>query len=234
MSSSDDILASDSDSVHSPLHGFQGNRPARSNETQAVPAAPSVAISREVGARGSDIARRLGSKIGWTVYDNELLGYTSQDPSALDSLMAELTEPGRIWVERRLQFLQDRGVLTDDAVVARVSRLILTLGAKGEAIFVGRGAGFLLPRASTLHVRLMAPTADRVAYMSQSLRMGREEAAEFVRDRETKRTEFLQRYFRLPSDGIIYDMVLNSATLGADLSAGLIVTALSCKRKLTA
>jgi cytidylate kinase len=221
----------DNEPGDSPLHGYQGQREHKSADAVYVPAAPSIAISREVGARGSDIARRLGTRIGWTVYDNELLGYSSLDSSAVDSVLSELPTSARTWMERRLQFLVERGVLADDPVVQRVSRLILALGAKGEAIFVGRGAGFLLPRASTLHVRLTAPTADRIAYMAQSLRMTREEAGHFVRDREAKRVEFLERYFRLPSDGIIYDMVLNTATIGADLSAELIVAALESKRK---
>ena len=47
-------------------------------------------------------------------------------------------------------------------VLLRRAGLILALGAKGEGIFLGRGAGFLLPRETTLHVRVVAPLADRM------------------------------------------------------------------------
>ena len=34
-----------------------------------------ITISREAGARGSTVARLVGKKLGWTVYDQELLEY---------------------------------------------------------------------------------------------------------------------------------------------------------------
>ena len=62
-----------------------------------------------------------------------------------------------------------------------VARLVLSLAAEGGVVLIGRGAGFLLPPESTLHVRVVAPLSDRIAYMSQWLRLTREQAAEQVR-----------------------------------------------------
>ncbi len=212
-----------------PRHGFQGDRAQAPRPV--LPLAPSIAISREVGARGTDIARRIGARSGWTVYDSEVLGYSANDPSAFESLLAELPTEAGAWINERMRRLHDRGLLADDPTFERVSRLILALGAKGEAIFVGRGAGFLLPRETTLHVRLTAPLSDRVAYMSQSLRLPRGEAGEQVAAREAKRGEFLAKCFHLPGGGIVYDLELNSSALGGELCADLILTALRCKRR---
>jgi cytidylate kinase len=225
---------SDSDvgSDGAPLHGFQGDQP--SPDSISIPLAPSIAISREVGARGGDIARRIAGKCGWTVYDNELLGYSAQDPAAYDSLVADLPAGADLWIEKRMRLLHERGVLADDTTFERVSRLVLALGAKGEAIFVGRGAGFILPRQTTLHVRLTAPLADRVSYMSQRLRLPHDEAKQFVELREHERTEFLARCFCIPSHEISYDLVLDSSALGGDLCAQLITQALRCKHRACA
>jgi cytidylate kinase len=212
-----------------PLHGFQGDRPAPQNNE--IPLAPSLAISREVGARGGDIARRIGRKQGWTVYDSEVLGYSAQDPSAYDTLLSELPPSAAPWIEKRMRLLHERGVLADDPNFERVSRLVLALGAKGEAIFVGRGAGFILPRSTTLHVRLTAPLADRVSYMSQWMRLPHDEAAKLVRSREFERTEFLAKCFCIPAREITYDMVLDSSALGGELCAQLITQALGSKRR---
>ena len=48
-------------------------------------------------------------------------------------------------------------------------------------VLIGRGAGFILPRETTLHVRMVAPLQERIAYMSQWLRLPVQEAAEKVR-----------------------------------------------------
>src|SRR5581483_5009910 len=140
----DEPLSAERVEGEAPLHGFQGDRQAA--PPPRVPLGPSIAISREVGARGGEVARRLGEKTGWMVYDSELLGYSSHDPLAYDSVLAELPAEAQPWIEARMRALHQSGLLADDPAFERVSRLILALGAKGESIFVGRGAGFLLPR----------------------------------------------------------------------------------------
>src|SRR5262245_61450753 len=196
----------------SPLHGFQGDRqPA---ESSSFPLGPAIAISREVGARGGAIARRLGHKLGWQVFDSDMLEYSAQDPTACASLLAELPPEAPAWIDERMHELRQNHILTADPSFEREARLILTLGAHGEVIFVGRGAGFLLPRKTTLHARMIAEQEDRISYMSQWLRLSREEAAEQVRQREIQRAKFLATCFQLPENGILYDMILNSSTLG--------------------
>ena len=113
---------------------------------------------------------------------------------------------------------------------ANVGLLLLALGASGEVILVGRGAGWLLPRASTLHVRVVAPLQDRVAYMSQWLRLTAQEAAEQVRGRDRRREDFVAAHFHgKPSDIHQYDLLLNSSLLGEDVCADLIAQAARAK-----
>src|SRR4051794_17776743 len=87
-----------------PLHGFQGDRgPAPPRE--AVPRALTVALSREAGARGSTIARRAGRKLGWQVYDQELLEFMSQDATVGYTLVEQLPPAAGAWVEAHLERL---------------------------------------------------------------------------------------------------------------------------------
>jgi len=213
----------------SPQHGFQGDRLPLG--TPLLPLGPSVAIGRDVGARGGEVARRLGVKLGWPVYDRETLGYAARQPEAVESLLAELPPPVGPWIDDRLRVLHKANVLVDDSEYEREARVLLALGAKGEAIFVGRGAGFILPRETTLHVRIVAPLTDRIAYFSQWLRLPREEAAEQVRIRTEKREKVVAACFHLPSNGITYDMELNSSALGEELCADLTITALRAKQR---
>src|SRR5262249_26034534 len=75
---------------------------------------------------------------------------------------------------------------------------------------------------TTLNVRVVAPLVERVAYMSQWLRLPAAEAAEKVRQRDEQRAEFLARHFRRsPSDVHQYDLVLSSTRLGEEGWAGL-------------
>src|SRR6516165_2044599 len=62
----------------SPLHGFQGDR-APAQPRSEVPRALTIAVSREAGSRGHTIGSRAGLKLGWPVYNQELLQYVAQE-----------------------------------------------------------------------------------------------------------------------------------------------------------
>ncbi len=208
-----------------PLHGFQGDRgavPVR----RTVPLGLAIAVSREAGARGGTIARRVAQKLGWQVYDQDLLEYMAQDPVVRQGVLDALPDAGTDWVQKRMHALRREADLGSDPAVENLARIVLALAAQGEVVLIGRGSGCILPRPSTLNVRVVAPLADRIAYMGQWLRLPLAEAEEKVRSRDERRAEFLHaRFDRLPGDPYQYDMVLNSSMLGEEGCADLIVQA---------
>src|SRR5205814_1442199 len=135
------------------------------------------------------------------------------------------------WVaERMRQLSQDRQLSSDPSVV-NLARTVLAISSQGDVVLLGRGAGCVLPRESALHVRIIAPLNDRVAYMSQWLRLTMQDAAEHVRVRDENRASFIQTHFhRQPSDVYQYDMLLNSSYLGEDQCVDLIVQAARAKQ----
>ncbi len=209
--------------VETPHHGFQGDRGSIPLVPE-VPASLTIAISREAGARGGSIGRRVGRRLGWQVYDQELLEYISHEGTFRQELVDNVSKAAGQWAEQRLQQLLREQTLSQHPSIIEMARVILTLGAQGEVILVGRGAGNILPRETTLHVRIVAPLEDRIAYMADWLRLTREEATERVGLRDTRRTEFFETHFhRQPGDVYQYDMLLNSSLLGEDLCADLII-----------
>jgi cytidylate kinase len=191
-----------------------------------------IAISREAGARGGTIGRRVGRALGWQVYDQELLEFVMQDGTVQQGFADGLSPEAAEWVERRLAELSAEG-LHAPATIAIMARLSLALGAQGKVVLIGRGAGYLLPRKTTLHVRLIAPQEDRIAYMAQWLRLTVEEARQRVRVRDAKRAEFLTTYLRRqPGEVHSYDLILNTSSFGEELSTELIVQAARAKESL--
>jgi hypothetical protein len=213
-----------------PQHGFQGNRtppPAR----QGLPAGLAVAVSREAGGRGGTIARRVGRKLGWQVYNQELLDYISQEGAFRENLFASLPAGAPQWADERVEQMRGSGELTGEPAILNLARTVLAVSAPGEVLLLGRGAGCILPRDTTLNVRIVAPQSERVAYMGQWLRLTLAEAAEHVRLRDENRTEFINKHFhRQPGDVYQYDMLLNSSLLGEDLCVELIVQAARAKQ----
>jgi cytidylate kinase len=129
-----------------------------------------------------------------------------------------------------LELLQQAQNLGHHPTLRDLARVILDLGAQGEVVLIGRGAGCILPPESTLHVRIIAPLPERIAYMGQWLRLAEQEAAEQVRQRDSRRAEFISTHFHhQPGDIYQYDLVLNSSLLGEELCAELITQAARAK-----
>jgi cytidylate kinase len=214
----------------SPLHGFRGDRQPGVAPFEA--ASLTIAISREAGSRGASIAKRAGEKLGWQVYTQEMLEYIAQEATVREELIANLTPAALHWVEEQLGRLQADKRVQGDQSLFDMARVVLALGGTGEVLLIGRGAGCILPRPSTLHVRVIAPLEDRIAYMGQWQRLTRDEAAEQVRLRDRRRAEYLRSHFRHDAADIYqYDLLVNSTFLGEELSAELLVQAARAKVK---
>jgi cytidylate kinase len=185
-----------------------------------------IAVSREAGARGSTIARRVGRKLGWQVYDQEVLEYMAQEAILRQSLPETSSSTPTDWTEVRLQQLIRENAISEHPSIVNLARVVLSLGAQGHVILIGRGAGCILPRETTLNVRIIAPLQERIAYMGQWLRLTVEEATERVRLRDERRAEFIvKNLHRDPTDVHQYDLILNSSLLGEDTCAELIAQA---------
>lgn len=206
--------------MQGPMHGFRGDDAVKAADRW--PCGLTIALTRESGARGGSIGKRVGRILGWQVVDQDLLEFLTQDEHAFE----EVSAGAREWAGERLdQLLRSRIIKNDRGVIA-LARTVLLLGAQGEVVLIGRGAGFILPPATTLHARIIAPEADRVAYMSQWMRLTIDEAEKEVRRRDRRRSDFLTTQFGGSIDDLYpYDFVLNSSRLGEVATAELIAQA---------
>lgn len=215
--------------VQAPQHGFRGDPDA------APPARPrglTVAISREAGARGTTIARRVADILTWQAFDHDTLDYLAQNDTARAQFLADVPADALAWADAQLARLRrDRG-LNAEGESLRLVRLVLAVAARGNAVIVGRTAGFLLPPETTLHIRIIAPLDARVAYMAQELRLTRPEAVAEVRARDERRALFLDRTLAQdPADLTAYDAVVNSDRLGVEGTAQFVGWAVRTKQQ---
>ena len=217
-----------SPSDFSPLHGNQGDRELL--PVASGPAGLTVAISREVGARGVSIAKRVARKLGWQVYTREHLEFLCANETVRQQVLSDLPIDVSRWVEEQLHRVETDSILQDDVELGPLPRLLFTLASRGQVVIVGRGAGYLLPKESTLHVRIISPLEERINYMAQLLRLSHHDAEKAVRHREEQRTEFLLWNFERDRMSLTdFDLILNSARLGEDSCVELISTAVSNK-----
>jgi cytidylate kinase len=211
-----------------PHHGYQGDREVRLRKP--FPTSLTVAISREAGTRGSSIARKIGERLGWQVYTSDLFEYSSQDERVRQDIYESLSPEAVAWVDQAMANFAQEYPTGQHTETREVARLVLALGAQGDLVIVGRGACCVLPAASTLKVRFVAPLPDRIAYMSQWMRLTWADAEKQVALHDRMRDEFVRTHFhKSPHDPHQYDLILNTSLLGEELSAELVIQAAKMK-----
>ena len=186
-----------------------------------------VAIGRMTGAHGTAVAREVGTRLGWPVYDRELLEKTAKDLKVRVGLLEGMDEKHVSWIQEMAEAFSGGPAINELNYVNHLVGTLLALGARGQCVLVGRGAVHVLPPARTLRVRLTAPMDYRVSVISRERGLAREEAARFIDKSDRARERYLREYFLTdPHDPARYDLILNVARLSIADCAELIVAAL--------
>ncbi len=215
--------------TYPPLHGYRGQE---SIIAAAPPRGLTVVVSREAGARGGRIAKRVGQLLGWQVFDQEMLGYLVQSEAAKAEMLADVPAEALAWANsEHARQLEARHLSGGDQT--ELLRLAFVLAAKGDVVLVGRGVGELLPASTTLNVRVIAPLPQRIAYFTEWLRLTPDEAEVEVAARDRVRSALqIALVGSDPDDLTQYDLLVNSGRLSEAECAELIAQAVRVKQFL--
>ena len=185
-----------------------------------------VCIAREAGAGGGTIARLVGTRLGWKVYDHELLEAIAHRMEVSADEVRALDELAPSAIQDWLLPLREEFYAPQEAYLDHLAKLIAAIGQAGESVVVGRGANFLLPRESTLSVRVIAPPKSRARRLADRMGVSARTARRAARELDRRHEKFARTMYRAdPTDPRHYDLVLDSDSLGLAIAAELIVRA---------
>jgi cytidylate kinase len=202
------------------------------SQLQAKPEmrAPAVAFSRLPGAGGEEVGRLVAEKLGYGFFAREILDHVAKELDVDHWLLRGLDERVRTSIERMISDLFSRHSVREDTYLRALTRTISTLGQREGVVIVGRGAPFILPPDRALRVLLVAPRAMRIERYAEAKKFPPEQAEKELARAEQSRSEFAEWHFGLrQEDPVLYDLVLNTGTLGFDAAADLVVQALGLR-----
>jgi cytidylate kinase len=196
-----------------------------------------ITISRQYGAGGSDVARRVAQAIGWSVVDNELIEQVAARAGISAEEVAEREERAPSFAERLTRtlaaatpdlFPPTGGTVVDfdeKALVHITESVVGEMASRGRVVLVGRAAPAVLgQQEDSLHVKLVAPRSFRIHAASLRLGMDPAEVARIVDDTDAMRARYHSQYYQRDwADPLNYHLVLNTGLLGLAGAAELIV-----------
>jgi hypothetical protein len=184
-----------------------------------------IAVNRQAGSRGAEIARIAGARLGWPVYDHELLQRISAEKGLHARLVEHLDERRLNWLEA-IVLAYSAGGGKEGAYLQALLELFGSLSKMGRCIIVGRGAAHALPPETTLRVRIIADRAARIANVQKTQGLSAGEAERWVDSTDRERERFSRYYFNANvADPMLYDLVLRSDRLGVEEPAAIIAQA---------
>ncbi|MGB0346029.1 MAG: AAA family ATPase [Balneolaceae bacterium] len=184
---------------------------------------PVITISREFGARGAAIARILEKKLGFKVWDKEILEVISEKLGSDVNYMKSLDEHTQNAVEDTIfGFLNRKSTNLNYSIY--LVRALQAIEKYGNAIIVGRGGNFVCRHKKTFNVRIVSPLHLRVEWIAQVQDISIEEARVVVKTKDEERAKFTHHNFNKSINCPIgYDMILNSGTMSLDSISELII-----------
>lgn len=185
-----------------------------------------ITISRQFGAGGKTLGKRLAEKLGYTLVDDQII-----------DLVAEKAKVSRNWVESieeeaggtLLKFLSglvsksfvdrilddSKGYIDETVYVDTLGEVIRQLAKEDNCIILGRGGQFLLRgEENVLHLLLVAEKEDRIRFMEENYDLLPTQAKNVVTVRDKRRRTLFRRFgeedYNHPA---LYNLVLNMSRL---------------------
>jgi cytidylate kinase len=190
-----------------------------------------ITLAREAGTPDGELARAVGAKLGWKVYDHELLERIASEMGLRTNLLESVDEKHGSWVgdilREAMAAVAQVPAPSEDSYACHLIETVLSLGMLGQCVIVGRGAAQLLPTETTLRVRLVAPFNQRLSHLQRELGLSRAAAERKLCEIERQRRAFvLDHFHKDPADPDNYDLLLNTARLSVDDCADMIIACL--------
>jgi cytidylate kinase len=205
------------------------NRTTRIDQPEHTPreVAAYIALSREAGASGSTVAELLGQKLGWEVLDKGVLDQLADKYQLSRPTLEAVDETTMSWAYDIFGTWLDREIISHEKYLTRLNRIFLTAAKKGNAVFVGRGAQFLLPRDRGFSVRLVASESYRLHQLMERHDLPLPKARQLMVRLDRGRRQFVRHFFHQNvDDPHIYDLTINVERMGTEKTADLIVQAM--------
>ena len=188
-----------------------------------------ITISREYGAGGHSIARRVAQELGIEIYDRDIVRNTVKD-SGLDAGIVEREEEEISRADAFLRMISPAAYVDRRDTIHEIERReILILASKGPCVIIGRCADAILDEAGidSLNVFIYADELHRAPRVSELI--GSKNPSEI--QKAMKRTDAARRSYyqqftgRHWGDYRNYNLMLDSGMLGYDACVKLICDA---------
>jgi hypothetical protein len=187
-----------------------------------------LTLSRDDGSLGDEIAVELANRLGWRLFDKEIVNYIAENSRVREDIVRQLDEKSQGVMQEailRLLRMPESVPFGSEEYHESLLKTLATLATQGGAILVGRGANFALHWADHgLHVRITGSLEVRTRRASETWRVPLGKARHDLMAADAEKRYFIRHHYRKDFDDLrYYDFVFNTDHLSADQVANSVV-----------
>ncbi len=172
---------------------------------------PIITLSRERGSGGRPIANLVEKQLGspWKVFNKEIIDDIAKQTKLARGIIKEIDESNIPFIDELLADFFGERYLNFSVYHRNLVKALSTIGQRGYAIIVGRGATFLFP--NSLKVRIICEMEQRIKWLMEYENMVRSEAIRDIRQSDERRIDFVKNVYKHdPRKAHHYDLVIRT------------------------
>lgn len=192
-----------------------------------------ITIGRQHGSGGHDIARALANRLGISCYDKEIVDEAAEGSNFSREVVNSFDE------KRVAPFIAHEphyfgihdGFRLNMQVAAAQFDAIRSLAEKGDSIFVGRCADYVLRgRDDMLRVFIMGDLPTRIRTIEKRYSLDEDQAKKLIREVDKDRSSFYRYYTdQIWGEAGNYDLCIDSGQIGTEGAVQVIVSCLHAR-----
>ncbi|PKN53664.1 MAG: hypothetical protein CVU55_00640 [Deltaproteobacteria bacterium HGW-Deltaproteobacteria-13] len=192
---------------------------------------PIITLSREPGAGGSEIARKLSKALGLDLIGGQIIQHVADSAKMSRKVIEALDEKEVKFRDTLLLSLFGENRPWPGEYLQHLTKVIGSIGIFGNVIIVGRGANFVLPKDRIFRVRVIAPMEQRIKHFMEDRGYTKAEAEQYVIKTENNRKAFVRKYFNADvTDPKHYDIIVNTEKISLGQATESIISSFNQRR----
>jgi cytidylate kinase len=195
-----------------------------------------ITISRQFGAGGITIGRRVADLLGYSFVDEEMIHMIAEAANVSAGWVESVEKEAGGRLSRIVNKLvskplidrvikDERGYIDEEIYIDYLVILISQMAEDGDIIFLDRGSQYILnDLPGAFHFLLINTFQNRVRFVMERYGLTEQRAANMIRTEDKRRTSLYRKVGKQDYDQPeLYHMVINMARLSIDDASRLIL-----------
>ena len=196
-----------------------------------------ITVSRQFGAGGLTLGKKLAADIDYTFYDEEIIKLVAEKAKVSPDWVSSIEKEAGGRLHKLLKTLvpkstvdrildDSRGYIDEEIYVDLLFQIISKVAEADRAIVLGRGGQYILKNhPDVFHVLLVADMEHRIEFVETKYQLTHAQAVQTVNSEDKKRTNLYRKFNKTDYDRPDhYHLTLNMSKVGFDKASDLVQT----------